>query len=280
MFGEKLDYWILRFIAHSDNLATDNDLRDRELQHKLDLEKSKEELNRHLDRFNQQFMIDPNLSYLDIGCGFGDFDYALIDMGVRNLTAVDIVESKIKVAENQRGIFQNKKQPKFLASDIINWEPLGKFNIIFSINSIEHISQPAKLLHKIYQILEDNGRVFLGFCPLFHSPFGDHQWECYRVQIPWRGLVFNKKALMQVRREFYRPDDHAERFEDVWLNCMRYSQFLQYCREAGFMINFLNINPQLKAFLPVYFFSTILTSIPKFGDYFTASVYIILSKDK
>jgi len=278
MFGEKLDYRILRFFAYSDNLATDKDLRERELQHKLDLDKSKEELNRHLDRFDQQFMIDPNLSYLDIGCGFGDLDYALSDLGISNLTAIDIVESKIAVAEQQKEHLDSVNQPKFLTADILNWEPDHKFNVILSINTVEHVRDALKLCDRVHAILKDEGKVFFGFCPLFHSPFGDHQWECYRLQIPWRALIFNQKALMSVRRECYRPDDNAERFEDVWLNRMKYSEFISYCKKVGFQIEYISINPQLKVFMPAYLISSLLTSIPKLGDYFTAAVYVVLSK--
>ncbi len=54
----------------------------------------------------------------------------------------------------------------------------------------------------------------IDYC-LLHSPFGDHLWGFFRVQIPWRGILFSQEALLRLRQDCFRPGDGVSRSQDV-----------------------------------------------------------------
>jgi hypothetical protein len=118
----------------------------------------------------------------------------------------------------------------------------------------------------------------LAFGPLFHSPLGDHMDGFFRIQIPWRGVVFSEKAILRLRRECYRLTDLADQYQDIsgGLNLMRYSKFLEYVDATGWKFKFLRVNPQLRQFPVLYYLSNILIRRPLIRDYFAMSVYAIL----
>lgn len=118
----------------------------------------------------------------------------------------------------------------------------------------------------------------MAFGPLFHSPFGDHMNDFFRLQIPWRGVLFSEKALLRLRQEKYRPTDPVVHFQDIksGLNLMRYSEFLRYVSDTGWEFRFLAINPQLKRVPLLFHLSNVLIRIPIVKDYFASSVYAVL----
>jgi hypothetical protein len=62
------------------------------------------------------------------------------------------------------------------------------------------------------------------------------------------------------------------------LNLLRYSEFLRDTAAAGWKIDFLEINPQLRKIPPLYWLSNALCRIPVIQDYFASSIYTILRR--
>jgi hypothetical protein len=100
----------------------------------------------------------------------------------------------------------------------------------------------------------------------------------FRVQLPWRGVLFNERALLRVRRECYRPTDPAERLQDVagGLNRMRYGEFLRYLERTGWRARFLRVNAGIPRRARAV--SRVITSVPRARDYFVHNVYAVLER--
>ena len=124
---------------------------------------------------------------------------------------------------------------QFICRDLHAWTPDEKYDVLLSFDAIEHIDDPAAFLRRMADFLAPGGIAVLAFGPLFHSPFGDHMWDFFRLQIPWRGLLFAEEAVLRVRRECFRPTDPARGYREIagGLNLMRYSEFLRHVRETG-----------------------------------------------
>ena len=149
---------------------------------------------------------------------------------------------------------------QFVCRDLYEWAPEGKYDVLLSFDALEHIEAPAAFLAKMADLLAPGGVALLAFGPLFHSPFGDHMWDFFRVQIPWRGVLFSEKALLRVRRECFRPTDPADSYRKIagGLNLIRYSDFLKHVSDTGWTFDYLRVNAFLETF-PLRLASSLLT---------------------
>jgi len=279
MFGNRIDYWLLRPFVHSRNRATEEELNTRfAAGNSFTINAAMSRVEKLVARFEGRFPINNKLRYLDVGCGNGDICIALAKAGCKSLTGVDIMLRNIQCAKSNAAKMKVESKVNFVCKDINNWIQDQKYDVVLSHEALEHIGQPGLFLQSLARLINKDGSVFLAFGPLFHSPLGDHLNGFFRICIPWRGVLFSEKALLRLRREFYRPTDPAESFEEMagGLNHMRYSQFLAYVNEAGLDLRYLSINPQLRMFPLLHRISNGLVRIPRIRDYVTISVYAML----
>lgn len=280
MLGAHLDYLILRGLAHRRNLQTERE-RDRQAASvsAQDFEARLPKLAKLFARFEGRLPLDPALSYLDMGCGSGELTLALARLGVQRITGVDFVPRSIERAQAHALRMGLEQRANFLLRDLRTWQPPERFDVLLSFDMLEHVDAPDAFLRRMAHFATPRGIAVLAFGPLFHSPFGDHMNEFFRLPLPWRGLIFGERALLRVRREYYRPTDPAERLRDVvgGLNQMRYSEFLRYAREAGWTFDWLAVNTFLPA--PLRAVSDQLTRAAPLGDYFVHNVYAVLRRD-
>jgi SAM-dependent methyltransferase len=281
MLGANLDYLILRSLAHSRNLATEE---------RLDAMYSREavasspgadlKLRKLVDRFEGHFPVDPGLTYLDMGCGSGELTLAIAQLGVRRITGVDYLPRNIERAAAHARHNGAGPSVQFVCRDLHAWVPDQKYDVLLSIDAFEHIEDPLAFLRRMTDLVAPGGIAVLAFGPLFHSPFGDHMWDFFRLQVPWRGVLFSEQAVLRVRRECFRPTDPASAYLQVagGLNQMRYSDFLEHVRRSGWAFDFLAVNTFLKKPGPLRKISDFLTGIAAFRDYFVHNVYAILRR--
>ena len=94
MFGSRIDYMLLRTLAHDANIASESDLNEDDtnpvvLESRLG--GGQQRLERLRRVFGSGFPIDPDLRYLDVGCGEGEMPAALALAGCTSVTGVEIV---------------------------------------------------------------------------------------------------------------------------------------------------------------------------------------------
>jgi SAM-dependent methyltransferase len=281
MFGRKIDYLILRSLSHDRNKRTEEALNaEASRQAPLAPEQAAAKLKTHIDRFDGHLPLDPALRYLDMGCGTGELTVALAMLGLARVTGVDMVPRHIEAARVYADQARVADSVDFVLADLNTWQPPEKFDVLLSFDAFEHIDDARGFLKRMAGLVKPDGMAAVGFGPLFHSPRGDHMSKFFRVQIPWRGVLFNEKALLQVRRECYRPTDPAKRLQDIvgGLNQMRYTEFVRYARETGWVFDYLGLNVRLRRRGVIGAISNILTATPIIKDYFVFSVYAILRR--
>lgn len=283
MFGETVDYWLLRPFVHDRNKATEERLDAlAAAPEALSLEKAMARLEKIRLRTDGNFPVNESLHYLDVGCGKGDIAITLAKSGCKNVTGIDIVERNITAARVHARDMCVEDSTEFVCANINTWKPANRFDVILSHDALEHILDPGMFLRRLSDFVTPDGIAVLSFGPLFYSPAGDHMKDFFRVPVPWRGALFSEKAILRLRREFFRPTDPAERFEDIVenLNKMRYSEFLRYVEESGWDFDFLAVNQRLNELpLPLklmYPVSRALVSMPWVRDCFASGVCAIL----
>ena len=104
--------------------------------------------------------LNKDASILDIGCGTGAWLNRLADMGYDNLYGIYADIQQIKIDR-----FQYRQAN-------LDFDDLGledqKFDLITSIEVIEHLENPGRLFYHVSNYLSDNG-VFLLTTPNIHS---------------------------------------------------------------------------------------------------------------
>jgi SAM-dependent methyltransferase len=283
VFGEKLDYRLLRRIATDRNRATEAELDEIARRTSYSLDDARAHLERVRDvYFDGRLEVDPSLHYLDVGSGTGRLSIGLALAGARHVTGVEVLPRWVAQSEALAAALPPDVRPRFHNVDVHEWTPPRRYDVVFSIGAIEHIHDPRRFLDLLPRLLAPNGRAFVSHEP-FEGPVGDHLTQVFRFQIPWRGLLFSERALLRLRTEFYRPGDPVTRFEDVagGLNRMSFAQYLRWARDAGLEFEFHAFNPQLKhhpRLRPLYPLSWLLTRLPGLQGLFILNAYSILRR--
>ena len=281
MLGATLDYLFLRSLAHRRNLATEEqlDLRFSRASGEA-LAAAVPKLRKLIDRFERHLPIEPGLRYLDMGCGTGELTLAFAALGAGRITGVDSMPRNIERARAQARRAGAGPQVRFICADLLDWDAGEKYDVLLSFDAFEHIEAPASLLRRMADFAAPGAIAVLAFGPLFHSPFGDHMGDFFRLQIPWRGLLFSEAAMLRVRSECFRPTDPAKCYAQVagGLNQMRYSHFLKHVREAGWAFDALSVNTFLNRQALLRFLSDRLMRLPVVQDFFAHNVYAVLRR--
>jgi SAM-dependent methyltransferase len=278
MFGETLDYWLLRSLAHRRNIATEAQLDARAAEtSEASFEAAMPKLDKLLRRFAGHLPVDARASYLDMGCGTGELTIALASMGVGRITGVDFLPRSIETARAHAARMR-AGNARFVCADLHTWVPPQKYDVLLSFDAFEHIDEPRACLRKMKQLLAPGGIAVVCFGPLFHSPFGDHMWGFFRLQLPWRGVLFSESAMLRVRRECFRPTDPARRLNEIagGLNRMRYSEFIEHVHASGWQFDYLAVNTFLPEGSAARRLSDLLARVPLLRDFVPHNVYAVL----
>jgi SAM-dependent methyltransferase len=279
MLGATLDYLVLRALAHRRNRATEEEL-DRRFSRTSAEPLDESKFFKLVDRFEGHLPLDPALRYLDLGCGSGELTLAFARAGACRITGVDFLARNIERARACADKVCAGEGVRFVCSDLYGWTPDGKYDVLLSFDALEHIDAPAAFLRRMADFIAPGGVAVLAFGPLFHSPFGDHMWDFFRLQIPWRGILFSEEALLRLRKECFRPTDPARCYPKIagGLNLLRYSDFLRHVRDAGWVFEYLAVNTFLGRLSPLRLASDLVMRIPGLGDYFAHNVYTVLRR--
>ncbi len=279
MFGKAIDYRLLRLCAHGRHPEAEE---LRQLERDIGVESAQARFEKWNRRLENDIPIDPALRYLDVGCGMGEMALALAQRGCRHVTGIDKDPHYIKIAKRCARQAQLQDKVTFKCMDIHDLPNQAEYDIVLSHEMLEHVARPRDFLRRMDGILRAKSRggerIIIAFGPLFHSPFGDHLNRSFRFRIPWLGVLFSEDALMRIRREFWRPvADEAESFADMreGLNKMKFSEFLRYVAETGWITERLIVNPQLKRWPALWRLSNLLLRVPVLRDYLAVSVYAI-----
>jgi len=98
-------------------------------------------------------------SFLDVGCGNG--------WVIRKISQIQNCKKAVGIDKSQNMITKAKSKKKsskenYLRTDILSWKFKGKFDYIFSMESLYYSKPMESTLKKIYKILKPGGRFFCG----------------------------------------------------------------------------------------------------------------------
>lgn len=169
---------------------------------------------------------------LDFGCGAGHDALDIAEAGAARVVGMDIRE---RVLEKGRleAARRNLSNVEFTTATSDN------FDVIVSIDAMEHFSDPLKILHLMADRLKDSGEIWISFGPPWLHPLGGHLFSLF----PWSHLLFSEYALCRWRSDF--KTDGACRICDVegGLNKITIHDFERYVEESPLKIDSITCIP-------------------------------------
>jgi len=104
----------------------------------------------------QMVNVKENMNVLDIGCGRGEVTHYCTKLGA-NAVGIDYSKDAIAIAK------ESYPDSKFICENIMGHQPTEKFDIIFMLDFVEHISRSnlKVLLTKYYDSLSAKGKILI-----------------------------------------------------------------------------------------------------------------------
>ena len=97
---------------------------------------------------------------LDVGCGGGLLSEALAAAGAE-VTAIDLAPELVKVARLHRLESQVAVDYRLQSAEALAAERPGAFDVVTCMEMLEHVPDPAAILHACATLLKPGGRLFL-----------------------------------------------------------------------------------------------------------------------
>ncbi|MDZ7742128.1 MAG: class I SAM-dependent methyltransferase [Bacteroidota bacterium] len=116
-------------------------------------------VKKELKKFTREH--DEQLQVLDAGSGFGQYDYYMSrKFSEWNIKAVDVKEEQI--ADCKRFFEKIKrKNIHFEYADLVAFSEKEKFDLVLSVDVMEHIEEDVKVFENFHQALKKGGMVLI-----------------------------------------------------------------------------------------------------------------------
>ena len=186
---------------------------------------------------------------LEVGCGHGAMAIDLASHGAEVL-AVDLDESRIDFA--QRNL--SSRFPElvgrvaFAAVDATRLPENKPFDLIVSKDTFEHVDDVSRLLAGLGRLLRSDGIMYIGFSPLYYSPFGDHGRTGLRL--PWAHAVLPHRLVITAASR--RNSGKVTSLMDIGLNANTPAQFQEAFDASGLKIIEIKYNQGDKPMLRLF----------------------------
>ncbi len=102
--------------------------------------------------------LNTNNSVLDVGCGPGPLEIYLAKYGFTNVDAIDFSDEGIKICKHHCPHFNYKVANITNLTDIYHDR---KFDIVFSLQVLEHIEDHKNLLKQLYNLTNEDGLLII-----------------------------------------------------------------------------------------------------------------------
>lgn len=209
---------------------------------------------------------------LDVGCGNGSLCVDMALSGAARVVGIDISNNIIEFAkENLSKNYPGFKDiVDFKCCDISDLSDCG-FDMIVSKDSCEHILNLDSVLAEMKKKVRPMGSIYIGFSPLYNSPYGDH--KRIRALLPWGHLIFNESFLLK-RLNKSMPKVVSSVY-DLGLNKLSFAEYRNIFYNSGLHVLYFRVNASKNLILKLF---SLIRKIPPLKEYFSYNIYCVLQK--
>ena len=247
------------------------------------------------DTSNYRKLFSPFVAFegktvLDLGCNRGYLLHSFLQHEKFEAIGADLVSYYLKDAVRDYGdaiqFVQSTPTSVPLPSDSVD--------IVYTIDTIEHLSKPKEMLSDVFRVLRPGGVFLVHFNPWL-NPHGSHLDDI--IPFPWAHAVFSMTTLLNVAERLYdspvyktscyyldasgnkKPNPYKDRtIWDNYLNFMTIGRFNSLLRELPFEVrhqerigfggNTFKISRMARG----------LASVPLLDEFFTSVLFTVLKK--
>jgi SAM-dependent methyltransferase len=173
--------------------------------------------------------------------------------------------------------------------------PDQSVDIIYTIDTFEHLSQPNEILMECHRILRPGGKLLIHFSAWL-TPYGAHLEDI--IPMPWANSVFSMDTLLQVAAHLYNSPDYdvacyyvdqktGKRKPNPFLDKDQWDEFLNHITIRGFrkiirqlpfeIVHLENIGFGGKIFKAGRLVGK-LSQVPITEEFFTKATFAVLKK--
>ncbi len=214
-----------------------------------------------------------NKSILDFGCGHGAMCIEIAKSGASSVKGIDLNKNLLDFArENLNTNYKSlSKKILFEKKDLLKDNFNEKFDMIVTKDTFEHSQNLPYILNRFYDLLNDGGKAYVGFGPLYNSFNGDHGRT--QLKIPWMHVILSERIIVSRYNE--KNSKKINKIEDLGLSKYSFKDYKRIFKESRFEISYFITN-QSDHFMGKIF--NVLSKINFLQEYFTFNIYCILKK--
>ena len=117
------------------------------------------EHGKNVQKFLDSISFDKPFSFLDVGCGNGWVVRKIATLeNCKKAVGIDKSKNMIKNAKSK----SDSKKESFIVTDLESWKYRGKFDYVFSMESIYYSHSVNDAVSKVYKLLKKDGMFFCG----------------------------------------------------------------------------------------------------------------------
>ena len=121
--------------------------------------------------------------------------------------------------------------------------------------------------------LKDGGKAYIGFGPLYNSPYGDHKRT--KAGFPWGHLMIPETSL--IKKLNRSRDEKITSIYDLDLNKLSLSEYEELFHNSGLNITYFRVNASNNPISKIF---SLMTHVPFLKEYFSHNIYCILEKPR
>lgn len=210
---------------------------------------------------------------LDMGCGHGSASIYFALHGATESVGMDINAEYVDFARNKlRTKYASLGDRVRFTTDMADVEH-GRFDVVVSRDTMEHVASPDGYLKDAAARLRPGGRMYVGFAPLWNSPFGGH--GRMKTRLPWGHILFPERVIMAGLGSISK-DFRSKSIVELGLNKLSFRELHNVLSRSEFRTLFFAPNvPTLSLKNKVV---TALRKVPGLTEYLTHSAYFILER--
>ncbi|MDD4773444.1 MAG: class I SAM-dependent methyltransferase [Eubacteriales bacterium] len=264
-------------VVHPFNLANAGEKTYAEWQY----EKGADTLKCYADKYKPSFMFEGK-KVLDVGCGAAGKSMYYLKLGAARVTGVDIVQSYEREAMQLAAKLGYSRSFNFICASAEQLPfPDNTFDTIILNDTMEHVSEPQKVLEEMLRLVHPDGHIYINFPPYGH-PFGAHMSDA--INIPWVHFLFSERALIRAYRELTADLPDGKERVNLRVSADRYGrEYISYINRMtvarfGRILKEMRIKPQYYREVPLRGIFTPLTKIGFVKEAFVKMVVCVIIK--
>jgi SAM-dependent methyltransferase len=221
---------------------------------------------------------------VDYGCGYGYDSLFMLQAEARHVFCLEISERRLDYARrlHRASGFDNVT---YLISDNVKTVPTAVgadcVDVVISRDVMEHVRSVRDVLDSMYAMLKPGGEAYIGFSPLYKSPYGAHIRSF--CKIPWIHLVFSEDTVLKVFKHLYRLPPAIQSYVDIegsGVNKLSYLDYKEMIESSNWKVeaDYVNQFPHRPILMKIWNYGTAWIPPGRVKELFLVSSYMRLRK--